>query len=139
MTAKAFEIQVQDDHLERITQTRNPSSPWPNGSGTLSMRTPSITDEQQAILALHRMRQQLVNLRTAQINGLRDPADRVWRGHAGIISVIGPALERIAERLPATGWTAHTLRASQRVTLPIPKNVPVLPRGHDLACLLARG
>ena len=29
------------------------------------------SEEQQAILALHRMRQQLVKFRTAQINGLR--------------------------------------------------------------------
>ena len=29
------------------------------------------TEEQQAVLALHRMRRQLVKFRTAQINGLR--------------------------------------------------------------------
>ena len=29
------------------------------------------TEEQQAVLAMHRMRQQLVKFRTAQINGLR--------------------------------------------------------------------
>ena len=39
-------------------------------------------EEQQAILALHRMCQQPVKFRTAQINGLRGPVDRVRRGHA---------------------------------------------------------
>ena len=40
------------------------------------------TEEQQAILALHRMRQQLVKFRTAQINCPARPSDRIWRGHA---------------------------------------------------------
>ena len=36
------------------------------------IRTVAVkTEEQQAVLALHRMRQQLVKFRTAQINGLR--------------------------------------------------------------------
>ena len=36
-------------------------------------------------------------------------------------------------------WAAPRLRASLRVLLLVPVDIPVLPRGHDLACLLARG
>ena len=63
------------------------------------------SEEQQAILALHRMRQQLVKFRTAQINGLRgllaEYGEVMPQGRAGIRRGIGPALERVSERLPA--------------------------------------
>ena len=46
------------------------------------------SEEQQAILALHRMRQQLVKFRTAQINGLRglltEYGEVMLRGWAGM-------------------------------------------------------
>ena len=45
------------------------------------IRTVAVkTEEQQAVLALHRMRQQLVKFRTAQINGLRGllSASSLW-------------------------------------------------------------
>ncbi|MCY4503357.1 MAG: IS110 family transposase [Alphaproteobacteria bacterium] len=63
------------------------------------------SEEQQAILALHRMRQQLVKFRTAQINALRglltEYGEVMAKGRAGIARAIAPALERVAERLPA--------------------------------------
>ena len=63
------------------------------------------SEEQQAILAMHRMRQQLVKFRTAQINGLRglltEFGEVMPKGRAGIRRAIAPALERVAERLPA--------------------------------------
>src|SRR5664279_5000431 len=63
------------------------------------------TEEQQAILALHRMRSQLVKFRTAQINGLRglltEYGEVMPQGKAGIKKDIPAALQRIAERLPA--------------------------------------
>ena len=63
------------------------------------------TEEQQAILALHRMRQQLVKFRTAQINGLRgllaEYGEVMPQGRAGMRRGIGAALERVSERLPA--------------------------------------
>jgi transposase len=63
------------------------------------------TEEQQAILALHRMRQQLVKFRTAQINGLRgllsEYGEVMPQGRAGIKKDIPGALQRIADRLPA--------------------------------------
>lgn len=63
------------------------------------------TEEQQAILALHRMRQQLVKFRTAQINGLRglltEYGEVMAQGKAGIRKGIAEALQRLSDRLPA--------------------------------------
>ncbi len=63
------------------------------------------TEEQQAILALHRMRQQLVKFRTAQINGLRglltEYGEVMPQGRAGMRRGMAEALARVSERLPA--------------------------------------
>ena len=70
------------------------------------------SEEQQAVLAMHRMSQQLVKFRTAQINGLRglltEFGEVMPKGRAGIRRRIAPALERVAERLPA--MVVDTLR-----------------------------
>ena len=71
-----------------------------------SGRLPSKSEEQQAILALHRMRQQLVKFHTAQINGLRGLLTGVRRGDAagpgGDAPWHGPTpWRRVSERLPA--------------------------------------
>ncbi|HEY3852742.1 MAG TPA: IS110 family transposase [Steroidobacteraceae bacterium] len=62
------------------------------------------SEGQQAVLALHRMRAQLVKFRTAQINGLRglltEYGEVMPQGRAGIRRDIPAALGRIAERLP---------------------------------------
>src|ERR1700730_12146572 len=63
------------------------------------------SEEQQAILALHRMRGQLVKFRTAQINGLRgllmEYGEVMPQGRAGIRRDIPSALGRLSDRLPA--------------------------------------
>ena len=63
------------------------------------------SEEQQAILALHRMRQQLVKFRTAQINGLRglltEYGEVMPQGKAGVKKGIAEALARLSDRLPA--------------------------------------
>ena len=63
------------------------------------------TEAQQAILALHRMRSQLVKFRTAQINGLRglltEYGEVMAQGKAGVRRGIAEALQRLSERLPA--------------------------------------
>ena len=70
------------------------------------------SEEQQAILALHRMRQQLVKFRTAQINGRRglltEYGEVMPKGRAGMRRDIPAALERVSERLPA--MVIETLR-----------------------------
>ena len=70
------------------------------------VKTVAVKSEaQQGILALHRMRQQLVKFRTAQINGLRGLLAKYGevmpRGRAGMKRDIAAALERVSERLPA--------------------------------------
>lgn len=63
------------------------------------------TEMQQAMLALHRMREQLVKFRTMQINGLRglltEYGEVMSKGRAALDREIPAALGRLAERLPA--------------------------------------
>ena len=70
------------------------------------------SEEQQAILALHRMRQQLFKFRTAQINGLRgllaEYGEVMAKGRHAMRQGIAPALERVSQRLPAL--VVETLR-----------------------------
>ena len=70
------------------------------------------SEEQQAVLALHRMRAQLVKFRTAQINALRgllaEYGEVMAQGRSGIRRGIAEALERISQRLPA--MVIETLR-----------------------------
>ena len=70
------------------------------------------SEEQQAVLALHRVREQLVKFRTAQTNGLRglltEYGEIMPQGRAGIKRQVPGALGRLAERLPA--MVIETLR-----------------------------
>ncbi|MCW5237944.1 IS110 family RNA-guided transposase [Verminephrobacter eiseniae] len=71
-----------------------------------ALRAVAIKSEaQQAVLALHRMRSQLVKFRTAQINGLRgllaEYGQVMPQGQAGIGQGIATALASLVERLPA--------------------------------------
>jgi len=84
----------------------------------LAMQEPKLrevaikTEAQQAVLALHRMREQLVKFRTAQINGLRglltEYGEVMPVGRAGFKREIAAVLGRLAERLP--GLLMDTLR-----------------------------
>ena len=62
------------------------------------------SEAQQAVLALHRMRQQLVKVRTAQSNALRgllmEYGEVFRQGRASLARGIAAALERIEQRLP---------------------------------------
>ena len=76
----------------------------------MALRCPGIkpvavkTEGQQAVLALHRMRQQLVKVRTMQINELRglltEYGEVFALGRAPLARGIAQALERLALRLP---------------------------------------
>jgi transposase len=63
------------------------------------------TEMQQAMLALHRMREQLVKFRTMQINGLRglltEYGEVTAKGRASLDKAIPEILAQVAERLPA--------------------------------------
>jgi transposase len=62
------------------------------------------TEAQQAVLAMHRIRQQLVKMRTAQINALRglltEYGEVFGQGRKAFDSGMKAALERLAETLP---------------------------------------
>jgi transposase len=62
------------------------------------------TEEQQAVLALHRMRQQLVKFRTMQSNGLRglltEYGEVMAVGRASLDKAMKDVLARLDERLP---------------------------------------
>ncbi len=63
------------------------------------------TEGQQAVLALHRMRQQMVKFRTMQINNLRglltEYGEVMGRGRIALDKAMPIVLARVAERLPA--------------------------------------
>jgi transposase len=63
------------------------------------------TETQQAVLALHRMRQQLVKFRTMQINSLRglltEYGEVMAKGPAALDKAVPGVLERLVDRLPA--------------------------------------
>ncbi|MFM0268811.1 IS110 family RNA-guided transposase [Paraburkholderia sediminicola] len=63
------------------------------------------TEMQQAMLALHRTREQLVKFRTMQINSLwgllTEYGEVMGRGRAALDNAIPDVLARVAERLPA--------------------------------------
>ena len=70
------------------------------------------TEDQQAMIALHRMRTQLVKFRTAQINCLRglltEYGEVMPQGKANLLKGIADALARLSDRLPA--MAIETLR-----------------------------
>ncbi|SOE96919.1 Transposase [Burkholderia sp. D7] len=63
------------------------------------------TEAQQAVLALHRMRQQLVKFRTMQINSLRglltEYGEVMGKNRSALDKAIPAVLARVGERLPA--------------------------------------
>jgi transposase len=62
------------------------------------------TEEQQAVLSLHKMRRQLVKFRTAQINALHglllEFGETVRKGRASMDKAMPELLERLKEKLP---------------------------------------
>ena len=77
------------------------------------------TEMQQAMLALHRMREQLVKFRTMQSNGLRgllaEYGEVMSPGRAKLDKEIPAALGRLAERLPAALTNAIYAATGQRL------------------------
>jgi transposase len=78
-----------------------------------SVKSVAVKSEaQQAVLALHRMRQQLIKFRTMQSNGLRglltEYGEVMAVGRAALNKAIPDVLARLSERLPAV--LVNTLR-----------------------------
>jgi len=70
------------------------------------------TEQQQAVLAMHRMREQLVKFRTAQTNSLRgllaEYGEVMRKGRAAMNDAMPGILQRLSERVPAV--LVETLR-----------------------------
>ena len=95
------------------------------------VKTVAVKSEaQEGILALHRMRQQLVKFRTAQINGLRgllaEYGEVMPRGRAGMRRDMAAALARVSERLPA--MVVETLREQWARVTQLDAEVGVIER-----------
>ena len=88
------------------------------------------TEEQQSVLALHRMREQLVKFRTAQMNGLRgllaEYGEVMPKGRPGLKRDPPCALERVSERLP--GMVVDSLRDQWARILRMDKEIEVIER-----------
>ncbi|CAD6563255.1 IS110 family transposase ISBfun2 [Paraburkholderia sabiae] len=76
------------------------------------------TETQQAMLALHWMRRQLIKFRTMQINNLRglltEYGEVIGKSRVALDKAIPEVLERVAERLPAV--VIDTLREQWTLT-----------------------
>ena len=83
-----------------------------NWGGRLNRLAFTLTQISVTVDTLHRMRQQLVKFRTAQINCLRgllaEHGEVMPQGRAGMRRDIASALERVSQRLP--GLVVDTLR-----------------------------
>jgi transposase len=88
------------------------------------------TELQQAMLALHRARQQLVEFRTMQINGLRgmlaEFGEVMGRKRAGIVRAIPDVLARVAERLHSV--LIDTLREQWKRILQLDEEIGKIER-----------
>jgi len=94
---KAFNIRNKSDAADARAIWRAVQQP----SKAVAIKT----EAQQAVLALHRMRQQLVKFRTMQMNSLRglltEYGEVIAKSRAALDKAIPALLARVAERLPA--------------------------------------
>jgi transposase len=88
------------------------------------------TEAQQAVLALHRMRQQLVKFRTMQINSLRglltEYGEVMGKGRAALDKAIPAALARVSDRLPTV--LIDTLREQWNGLTKLDEQITVIER-----------
>lgn len=88
------------------------------------------TESQQAVLALHRMRQQLVKFRTMQINGLRglltEYGEVMPMGRAALNKSLVEVLAKLADRLPAV--LIDTLREQWNMVAKLDQRIAEIER-----------
>lgn len=110
LTQMGHEVRLMPAEFVKAFNIRNKSDAADAKAIWLAVQQPGKpvavkTEMQQAMLALHRMREQLVKFRTMQINGLRgllsEYGEVMSKGRAKLDKEIPAALCRIAERLPA--------------------------------------
>lgn len=110
LTKMGHEVRLMPAEFVKAFNIRNKSDAADARAIWLAVQQPGKpvavkTEMQQAMLALHRMRKQLVKFRTMQTNGLRgllaEYGEVMSKGRAKLNQEIPAVLERIAERLPA--------------------------------------
>ncbi len=110
LTRLGHQVKLLPAEFVKAFNVRNKNDPADARAIWLAVQQPSKpvavkTEMQQAMLALHRARQQLVEFRTMQINGLRgmlgEFGEVMGAKRAGIVRAIADVLARAAQRLPA--------------------------------------
>ncbi|KVU31151.1 transposase [Burkholderia ubonensis] len=110
LTKLGHEVRVMPAEFVKAFNIRNKNDAADARAIWLAVQQPGKpvavkTEMQQAMLALHSMREQLVKFRTMQINGLRglltEYGEVMSKGRAALDKEIPAALGRIAARLPA--------------------------------------
>lgn len=110
LTQMGHEVRLMPAEFVRAFNIRNKNDAADARAIWLAVQQPGKpvavkTEMQQAMVALHRMREQLVKFRTMQVNGLRglltEYGEVMSKGRAKLDKEIPAVLGRIAERLPA--------------------------------------
>jgi transposase len=110
LTKMGHQVKLMPAEFAKAFNIRNKNDAADARAIWLAVQQPSKavavkSEAQQAVLALHRMRQQLVKFRTMQINNLRglltEYGEVMGQGRAALDSAVPIVLARVAERLPA--------------------------------------
>jgi transposase len=110
LTKMGHQVKLMPAEFVKAFNIRNKSDAADARAIWLAVQQPSKavairTEAQQAVLALHRMRQHLVKFRTMQINGLRglltEYGEVMGKGRAALDKAIPAVLARVSDRLPA--------------------------------------
>ncbi|MBB5462353.1 hypothetical protein HDG33_006027 [Paraburkholderia sp. Cpub6] len=129
------EVKLMPAEFAKAFNIRNKSDAADARAIWLAVQQPSKSvavksEVQQAMMGLHRMREQLVKFRTMQINGLRglltEYGEVMSRGRAKLDREIPAVLERVAERLPAV--PIDTLRDQWNEVAKLDKQIAEIER-----------
>ncbi|WP_125477915.1 IS110 family transposase, partial [Caballeronia terrestris] len=110
LTAMGHQVKLMSGQYVKAFNIRNKKDPADARAIWLAVQQPGKpvavkTEMQQAMLALHRMREQLVKFRTMQINALRglltEYGQVMGKGRLSLDRAIPDVLARVADRLPA--------------------------------------
>lgn len=117
LTTMGHQVKLMPAEFVKAFNIRNKNDAADARAIWLAVQQPSKavavkTEMQQAMLGLHRMREQLVKFRTMQINALRglltEYGEVMGKGRTALDKAIPEVLARVAERLPAA--LVETLR-----------------------------
>jgi transposase len=135
LTKLGHEVKLMPAEFVKAFNIRNKSDAADARAIWLAVQQPGKavavkTEAQQAVLALHRMRQQLVKFRTMQINSLRglltEYGEVMGRGRAALDKAIPAVLARVSDRLPAV--LVDTLREQWNGLRKLDEQIAVIER-----------